>query len=224
MREPKSKQPHTPTTTGLKLIIAYKALKAPVMLGIAVWLTVAPSQAYQIFEWIAEELYAANSLWSPRGDWFGLAVAFRAGIGDPQTKHRQARCVANQRGRGRLPRAAANQPATATVDRRTRGKDCLDLESRLSSKSLISPAGGLRPSTEACPARARLGSGYRPCPHRQTRRSRRFRRESVSRSRQSQWQDTRRALCLRRARVDIPLVTFSSPPPPRCLQPIRPVG
>src|SRR5260370_1065050 len=161
MREPKSKQPHTPTTTGLKLIIAYKALKAPVMLGIAVWLTVAPSQAYQILEWTAEELYAAN---------------------------------------------------------------CLDLESRLSSNSFISPAGGLRPSTEACPARARLGSGYRPCPHRQTRRSRRFRRESVSRSRQSQWQDTRRALCLRRARVDIPLVTFSSPPPPRCLQPIRPVG
>src|SRR5258708_33755341 len=77
MRGPKSKQPHTPTTTGLKLIIAYKALKAPVMLGIAVWLTVAPSQAYQIFEWIAEELYAANSLWSPLGDWIANHLSVR---------------------------------------------------------------------------------------------------------------------------------------------------
>src|SRR5258708_30826047 len=77
MREPKSKQPHTPTTTGLKLIIAYKALKAPVMLGIAVLLTVAPSQAYQIFEWIAEELYAANSLCSPLGDWIANHLSAR---------------------------------------------------------------------------------------------------------------------------------------------------
>ena len=41
------------------------------MLGIAVWLTVAPSHAYEIFAWVAEELSSANSFWSPLGDWIG---------------------------------------------------------------------------------------------------------------------------------------------------------
>ncbi len=77
MRGPKSKQPHTPATTGLKLIIAYKALKAPVMLGVAVWLTVAPSRAYEIVEWAAEELSSANSFWSPLGDWIAQHLSLR---------------------------------------------------------------------------------------------------------------------------------------------------
>jgi hypothetical protein len=77
VRGPKSKQPHTPATTGLKLIIAYKALKAPVMLGIAVWLTVAPSQAYATFEWVAEELSAANTFFSPLGDWIANHLSLR---------------------------------------------------------------------------------------------------------------------------------------------------
>lgn len=77
MHGPRSKQPFTPATTGLKLIIAYKALKAGVILGIAVWLTVAPSQAYEIFEWAAEELSAAHSFGSPLGDWITNHLSLR---------------------------------------------------------------------------------------------------------------------------------------------------
>jgi hypothetical protein len=77
VRGPESKHPHTPATTGLKLIIAYKALKAPVMLGIAIWLTFAPSHAYEIFEWVAEELSSANTFWAPLGDWIANHLSAR---------------------------------------------------------------------------------------------------------------------------------------------------
>lgn len=78
MRGPKPKRPHTPATFGLKLIIAYKALKAPVMLAVAIWLTVAPLQALEIVEWIAEELSSARSLWSPVGNWIAHHLSLRS--------------------------------------------------------------------------------------------------------------------------------------------------
>jgi hypothetical protein len=72
------KQPHTPATTGLKLIIAYKALKAPVMIGLAVWLTVVPSHAFDILAEVAEELSFGNRFFSPLGDWIGDHLSSRA--------------------------------------------------------------------------------------------------------------------------------------------------
>jgi hypothetical protein len=77
VRSPKSKEPRTPATPGLELIIAYKALKAPLMLGVGIWLTIAPSQAYEIAEWVAEELTSAGRLWSPLGQWIATHLSWR---------------------------------------------------------------------------------------------------------------------------------------------------
>jgi len=59
----------TPRTLGIKLIIAYKLVKAPVMLVLAIWLTVAPSEAYHVAVRIVHELSAASALWARLGHW-----------------------------------------------------------------------------------------------------------------------------------------------------------
>lgn len=59
----------TPRTLGLKLIIGYKLAKVPVMLALALWLTVAPGSAYQLLEQIADQLSAASAFWVRLGHW-----------------------------------------------------------------------------------------------------------------------------------------------------------
>ncbi|HKD41073.1 MAG TPA: DUF2127 domain-containing protein [Myxococcaceae bacterium] len=59
----------TPRTLGLRLIIAYKLVKAPVMLVLAIWLTVAPNEAYHVAVRIVHELSAASALWVRLGHW-----------------------------------------------------------------------------------------------------------------------------------------------------------
>ncbi len=59
----------TPRTLGLKLIIAYKLAKAPVMLVLAIWLTVAPREAYHVAVQIVHELSEASALWVRLGHW-----------------------------------------------------------------------------------------------------------------------------------------------------------
>ena len=53
----------------LKLIIAYKLVKAPIMLALAIWLTVAPDDAYRFALHIVQELSGASALWAKLGRW-----------------------------------------------------------------------------------------------------------------------------------------------------------
>ncbi len=62
-------QQRTPRALGLKLIIAYKLTKAPVMLALAIWLTVAPREAYHVAVHIVHQLSAASALWVRLGHW-----------------------------------------------------------------------------------------------------------------------------------------------------------
>jgi len=64
-----SLEERAPRTLGLKLIIGYKLVKAPVMLALAIWLTVAPHSAYQLADQIADQLSTASALWARLGDW-----------------------------------------------------------------------------------------------------------------------------------------------------------
>jgi uncharacterized membrane protein (DUF2068 family) len=64
-----ARQEPAPRTLGLKLIIGYKLAKLPVMLALAIWLTVAPRSALQLAEQIADQLSTASSLWARLGDW-----------------------------------------------------------------------------------------------------------------------------------------------------------
>ncbi len=64
-----TKLERTPRTTALKLIIAYKLVKAPIMLALAIWLSVAPREAYHFAVHIVHELSAASALWVKLGHW-----------------------------------------------------------------------------------------------------------------------------------------------------------
>jgi uncharacterized membrane protein (DUF2068 family) len=54
---------------GLKLIILYKFAKAPIMLAIAVWLTVAPSGAHRALDSLAADLAEGGATLARAGDW-----------------------------------------------------------------------------------------------------------------------------------------------------------
>jgi len=68
----------TPATTGLKLIIAYKVAKVPVMLALSVWLTLAPWNAYEVVAEIAYQLSSAGSIFARLGDWIADHLSLRA--------------------------------------------------------------------------------------------------------------------------------------------------
>ena len=72
-----ARQEPAPRTLGLKLIIGYKLAKLPVMLTLAIWLTVAPRSAYQFAEQIADQLSTASSLWARLGEWIEHHLSFR---------------------------------------------------------------------------------------------------------------------------------------------------
>src|SRR5262249_40358015 len=77
MGEAKPGEEHTPLTSGLRLIIAYKAVKVPVMLALALWLTFAPSKAYQVVSHIAYELSNAGHISAQRGGWIASHLSLR---------------------------------------------------------------------------------------------------------------------------------------------------
>jgi uncharacterized membrane protein (DUF2068 family) len=55
--------------SGIGLIIAYKFIKAPAMLLLALWLTAAPAAAYQSLGALAHELAEAGALWARAAHW-----------------------------------------------------------------------------------------------------------------------------------------------------------
>ena len=61
----------------LKLIIAYKLAKAPVMLALAIWLTLAPNQVYRVALKIGEELSEASSLFARLVPWIDAHLTAR---------------------------------------------------------------------------------------------------------------------------------------------------
>lgn len=69
MRAKSEPTPSPPRTLALKLIIAYKLAKVPLMLALAIWLTVAPDHVYQLAARFAHELSEASALWVRLGRW-----------------------------------------------------------------------------------------------------------------------------------------------------------
>ena len=54
---------------GFKLIITYKFCKAALMLGVALWLTIAPGAAFRTLEEIARELAEGGAAFGRLGHW-----------------------------------------------------------------------------------------------------------------------------------------------------------
>jgi hypothetical protein len=54
---------------GFRLIITYKFCKAAFMLGVALWLTVAPGSAFRTLEWLARELAEGGSVFARASHW-----------------------------------------------------------------------------------------------------------------------------------------------------------
>jgi len=54
---------------GLKLIIGYKLLKAPFMVVVALWLSIAPDNAFHLLDVLAHELTEGGELWIRIGTW-----------------------------------------------------------------------------------------------------------------------------------------------------------
>jgi uncharacterized membrane protein (DUF2068 family) len=54
---------------GLRLIVTYKFVKAALMLGVAVWLTLAPGAAYRSLETLAHQLEDGGAAFARAGRW-----------------------------------------------------------------------------------------------------------------------------------------------------------
>lgn len=54
---------------GLKVIIGYKFVKAPIMLALALWLAIAPHNAFDVANAVARELLEGGALWVKVGKW-----------------------------------------------------------------------------------------------------------------------------------------------------------
>ncbi len=54
---------------GFRLIIAYKFAKAALMFGVALWLTIAPGEAYRTLDFIARELVEGGAAFARFGNW-----------------------------------------------------------------------------------------------------------------------------------------------------------
>jgi uncharacterized membrane protein (DUF2068 family) len=66
---------------GLRLIITYKFVKAPIMLILALWLTFAPGAAYRSLDALAHELAEGGVAWARAGAWFQENLTHRAVTG-----------------------------------------------------------------------------------------------------------------------------------------------
>ena len=82
----------TQRSPGLELIIAYKLSKGPLMLALALWLTLRPTGAYHAAHALAVQLADASAFWSRIGKWLlerlssralhaGTALAWLDGLG-----------------------------------------------------------------------------------------------------------------------------------------------
>lgn len=58
-----------PRPVGMRLIIAYKVVKAPVMLGIALWLTLAPARALGLAVVLVGTMHEHGGLWFRVARW-----------------------------------------------------------------------------------------------------------------------------------------------------------
>ena len=54
---------------GFRLIIGYKFVKAAIMFGVALWLTVAPGAAYRTLDFLARELTEGGAAFARAGHW-----------------------------------------------------------------------------------------------------------------------------------------------------------
>ncbi len=59
----------TPRPLGMQLILAYKVVKAPLMLGIALWLTLAPERALGLAIQLVDVLHEHGGLWFRIARW-----------------------------------------------------------------------------------------------------------------------------------------------------------
>lgn len=66
---------------GLRLIITYKFVKAPIMLILALWLTLAPASAYRSLDALAHELAEAGAAWARAGHWLQEHLTHRVVAG-----------------------------------------------------------------------------------------------------------------------------------------------
>lgn len=62
----------------MRLIIAYKVIKAPVMLGIALWLTLAPDRAMGLAVRLVDVLHEHGGLWFRIARWVEPHLTFHA--------------------------------------------------------------------------------------------------------------------------------------------------
>jgi uncharacterized membrane protein (DUF2068 family) len=54
---------------GVRLIIGYKFAKAVLMFGVALWLTIAPGEAYRTLDFMARELVEGGAAFARLGNW-----------------------------------------------------------------------------------------------------------------------------------------------------------
>jgi uncharacterized membrane protein (DUF2068 family) len=65
-------------TPGMKVIIGYKLVKAPLMLVLAIWLTFRGPSALRVADAIARELADAGARWERLAQWISVHVTARA--------------------------------------------------------------------------------------------------------------------------------------------------
>jgi uncharacterized membrane protein (DUF2068 family) len=58
-----------PKQLGFRLIIGYKFAKAALMFGVALWLTIAPGEAYRTLDFMARELVEGGAAFARLGNW-----------------------------------------------------------------------------------------------------------------------------------------------------------
>ena len=65
-------------TTGMKWIIGYKLVKAPLMLGLAIWLTFRGPAALRVVSVLSHELGDAGARWERIAQWLAAHVTARS--------------------------------------------------------------------------------------------------------------------------------------------------
>jgi uncharacterized membrane protein (DUF2068 family) len=73
--------PTPPRTTGIKIILAWKCAKAPLMFALALWLTFAPQGAYRLAESLSVELSGGSATAMRIGAWIHDHVTQRVVTG-----------------------------------------------------------------------------------------------------------------------------------------------
>ena len=69
--------PHLSRPLAMRLIIAYKFAKAPLLFALALWLTFSPNSAFALVRHIVAYLSEHTGLWHRLADWLGLHITIR---------------------------------------------------------------------------------------------------------------------------------------------------